>query len=408
MHQPGRASAVTPSARVAAAIQVLDRILAQDPPEVALTRWARGSRYAGSGDRAAVRDLAFDALRCRRSFAALSGAPGDAATGRDLMIGRAVAGGVNADALFTGSGHAPAALSGGERARIATAPRSDELPQTVRLDCPDWLAAPLHAALGPAFESSLSAQRQRAAVTLRVNAARLTLAEAVRRMAADGVETSPHPLAETALIVISGASRIRSSAAYLDGSVELQDAASQAAAALVPVRDGDRVLDYCAGGGGKTLALAARVPSARFHAHDTDPARMRDLPPRALRAGCQVTVLDGPATVAQAPFDLVVVDAPCSGSGTWARNPQAKWDLTPERLTALCALQSAILSEAAPLVRPGGLLAYMTCSMLNAENADRIGECLNNRPGWTETLRQRFTPDQGGDGFFVCILRRGD
>ncbi len=281
-----------------------------------------------------------------------------------------------------------------------------DLPLPVRLDCPDWLVAPLQASLGDRFAPALAAQRQRAPVTLRVNAARLTRTEAARRIEADSVGITPHPLAGTALTVTSGASRIRSSAAYLDGSVELQDAASQAAANLIPLAAGDRVLDYCAGGGGKTLALAARMPKARFYAHDADPARMSDLPPRAGRAGCRVTLLDGPGTIAEAPFDLVVVDAPCSGSGTWARNPQAKWDMTPARLTALCALQDAILTEAAPLVRPGGTLAYMTCSMLNAENADRIDDFLTHRPDWAETLRQRFTPDQGGDGFFVSILCR--
>jgi 16S rRNA (cytosine967-C5)-methyltransferase len=395
---------VTPSARVAAAIQILDRILAQDPPEAALTGWARGSRYAGSGDRAAVRDLVFDALRCRRSFAALAGAAENAPTGRDLLIGRTLAEGIAPDMLFTGEGHAPAALSEAELARIAVAPGLTDLPLPVWLDCPDWLVPPLQASLGDIFAPALAAQRHRAKVTLRVNAAHLTRTEAARRMEVDGVQTAPHPLADTALTVTAGASRIRASAPYLDGSVELQDAASQAAAALVPVQAGDRVLDYCAGGGGKTLALAARVPSARFFAHDTDPARMRDLPPRAERAGCRVTLLDTPAARAQGPFDLVVVDAPCSGSGTWARNPQAKWDLTPDRLTALCALQSSILTEAAALIRPGGALAYMTCSMLNAENAERVDDLLTHRPDWTEDLHQRFTPDQGGDGFFVSIL----
>lgn len=397
---------MTPAARVAAAIEVLDRVLAQDPPEVALTRWARGSRYAGSGDRAAVRDLVFDALRCRRSYAALAGAPDEAQTGRDLMLGRVLAWADDPDAVFSGQGHAPAALSEAERSRTAGAPRYDDLPPAIRLDCPDWLAAPLQSSLGPAFAPSLSAQRRRAPVTLRVNAARLARDDAAAFLSDEGIGTVPHPLSDTALTVTSGAPRIKTSAAYLDGLVELQDAASQAAAALVPIRDGDRVLDYCAGGGGKTLALAARVPRARFFAHDADAARMRDLPPRARRAGCQVTLLDGPATVRQAPFDLVVVDAPCSGSGTWARNPQAKWDLTPDRLTMLCALQSTILSDAAPLVRPGGSLAYMTCSMLTAENADRIADFLSRRPDWTEALCRRFTPDQGGDGFFVSILRR--
>jgi len=169
---------------------------------------------------------------------------------------------------------------------------------------------------------------------------------------------------------------------------------------VTPV-DGMRVLDHCAGGGGKTLAMAARAHLSLF-AHDASPARMRDLPVRASRAGAKVTVTDHPEK--QAPFDLVLADAPCSGSGSWRRDPQGKWALTPERLAQIGAVQDQILDRMAPMVRRGGTLAYATCSLLRAENEDRIAAFLDRQQGWRLLQSQRYTPLSGGDGFFLALL----
>jgi 16S rRNA (cytosine967-C5)-methyltransferase len=401
-------TAVTPAARVAAAAAVLDRIADGAAAEKALTNWARGSRFAGSGDRAAVRDLVFGALRRRRSLAARAGAAdvatGNAVTGRQLMLGACLADGVDPAAVFTGQGHAPAPLSAGERAALDAATPEAGWPEAVALDCPDWILPQLCAALGPDTARVLRAMQARAPVCLRVNIARVTRDAAALVLAADNIRTAPHPLADTALTVTEGAARLRLAAAYLDGRVELQDAASQAATAAIPLHPGDRVLDYCAGGGGKTLALAARQPAAIYHAHDADPARMADLPPRAARAGVAVTCLDAAAAARGAPYDLVVVDAPCSGSGTWARTPDAKWRLSPGRLADLIALQARILDAAAALVRPGGRLAYMTCSLLADENEAQIDVFRSARPGWAILSQTRFTPLQGGDGFHMTCL----
>ena len=385
---------MTPGARVAAAIEVLDLWLGGMPAERALTNWGRGNRYAGSGDRAAVRDLVFDAIRCRRSFAALGGAE----TGRGLMLGALRAAGTDPDTQFTGAGHAPPPLTEAER----TAPPAP-LDPLVRFDCPDWLAPDLRAALGETFEPVMALMRQRAPVFLRVNAARATPGDAAARLAEEGVETAPHPLSTTALEVTGGARRVKGSAAFREGLVELQDAASQAVVdALLPLPHGTRVLDYCAGGGGKALALAAT--GADVLAHDADARRMSDLPERALRAGATVRVLM-PGTAAEAgPFDLVLVDAPCSGSGAWRRQPEAKWRLDAARLAALAETQAAILDAAAELNRPGGRLVYVTCSLLEAENEGQVAAFLARRPGWRVAAERRLSPLEGGDGFYVAIL----
>ena len=384
---------MTPGARLSAAIAVLDRWLGGSPAEQALTNWGRASRYAGSGDRAAVRDLVFDAIRCRDSFARRGGAM----TGRGLVLGGLRENGADPGPLFSGEGHAPAPLTPAEAADPGPAPEG------AALDCPDWLAPVLRDSLGADFGPVMQALRSRAPVFLRVNTARCDLAAAQAMLAAEGIATQPHPLAKTALQVTENARKIQNAQAYLMGAVELQDVASQAVALRCPMQAGDRVLDLCAGGGGKALALAARAPVTLF-AHDADPARLRDLPDRAARAGAAVTITDRPE--AQAPFDLVLADAPCSGSGSWRRAPEAKWRLTPARLQALVGIQAAILDRAAGLVGPGGHLAYATCSLLAAENAGQIAAFRARHPGWNVTGEMRLTPLDGGDGFYLAILTR--
>jgi len=387
---------MTPAARLSAAIVVLDLVLTGMPAGQALTNWGRASRFAGSGDRAAVRDTVFAALRCRRSFAALGGGE----TGRGLVLGGLRAAGVDPATLFTGDGHAPAPLTEAEAQNAAP------LEELVALDCPDWLAPALKHSLGADFAPVMRLLRHRAPVFLRVNRARLTRDEAQARLAAEGIATLPHGLAPDALEVTGNARRISGSAAYRDGSVELQDVASQAVAQAVPLAAGARVLDYCAGGGGKTLAMGARLP-LRLFAHDAEPGRMRDLPQRAERAGISVQLLDGAAVARAAPFDLVLADAPCSGSGSWRRDPEGKWRLTEARLAQVCTLQAQILDQCADLVAFGGRLAYATCSLLEAENRTQITRFLRRNPGWKPESELCLTPLQGGDGFYLAVLARG-
>lgn len=380
-----------PAARISAAIEVLDRSLGGTGLESALTAWGRANRFAGSGDRAAIRDLVFDGWRCRRSFAALGGGN----TGRGLMLGRARAAGEDTDALFTGIGHAPSQVTAQDAPHSAS--------RNEMLDCPDWLAPDLKHSLKANFEPVMLAMRHRAPVFLRVNLARITRADAAALLAKDGVETASHALAASSLELLAPSRKIFTSEAYLDGLVEMQDAASQAVVETLPLIPGWRVLDFCAGGGGKSLALAARAPITLW-AHDVDAARMRDLPTRAARAGAKLALLSDPAL--HAPYDLVLADAPCSGSGSWRRDPQGKWALTKERLGELKRIQAQILDQIVPLVAQGGLLAYATCSLLAQENDDQIAAFLERSPGWDLLLDHQFTPLDGGDGFFLAILTR--
>lgn len=380
---------MTPAARLSAAIAVLDRVLDGEPAEKALTNWGRASRFAGSGDRAAVRDLVFEALRRRNSLAAR----GCGLTGRGLILGLARATGQ--EALFTGEGHAPVVPGAGEAGREPDAEES--------LDLPGWLLPALRESLGSDLEPVAEALRSRAPVFLRVNPGKTDVASAVAALAEEGIMVRSHPLATTALEVVENARRVQTSDAYLSGLVELQDASSQAVVEALPLAEGMKVLDHCAGGGGKTLAMAARC-GLRLFAHDAAPKRMTDLPERARRAGVSVTLTEKPEVTA--PYDLVLVDAPCSGSGSWRRDPEGKWRLTPERLQTLVDVQASILDRTANMVRPGGWLAYVTCSLLAAENQQQIAEFLSRHPGWSQEQAASLSPLSGGDGFFLALLKR--
>lgn len=377
---------MTPAARINAAIGLLDDILDGRPAEQALLRWSRASRYAGSGDRAAVRDLVYDALRRRNSLAALGGK----LSGRGLMIGLCRENGQNPDELFTGATYAPAQLS--EEERAAGGGHAEDLP--------GWILPLWHQSLGVDAAEITKAMGARAPVWLRINPLRGNSAEAVAMLAEDGIKAEESRDLPGALRVLSGERRINGNRAYRDGLVELQDLSPQLACAELPLSKGDRVLDYCAGGGGKALALAGRQPGLRVFAHDADPARMADLPARAERAGARIEQVLQPKDV----FDLVLTDVPCSGSGTWRRTPDAKWRLTETMLQRLIETQAEILDEAAGIVAPGGHLAYMTCSLLQLENSGVIDAFLAKNSQFRLVSRRQWTPLSASDGFFLALM----
>lgn len=383
-----------PAARVQASIEILDDILAGAPVEKALTGWARRSRFAGSKDRAAVRDHVFEALRCKRSFSALGGS----STGRGLMIGSIRATGGAPEALFTGERFAPEPITSADTLRAFNS-------DAEKYDIPEWLWPRFQNSLGDQAVAAAQVLQSRAPVHLRANLAKTDRTGAIAALHTEGISAEVHPACETALEVTEGARKIAQSRAYADGLVELQDAASQAVVAALELKPGLRVLDFCAGGGGKALALAAHSGVEVF-AHDVNSGRMRDLPARAKRAGVQVTCLQPDEVGQQAPFDIVLTDAPCSGSGSWRRAPAGKWALSEEGLRALNVLQFDILKSAAPLVGPKGTLAYATCSMLDDENGNIVDAYLKANSDWIESFRKSWLVTHGVDGFFSAHLTR--
>jgi len=385
---------MTPGARVAAAIAVLDEYLGGVAAEKALTNWGRRSRFAGSKDRAAVRDLVFDALRRRRSCGSFS----DATSTRLWLAAVLKSQGLNPAELFDGQGHAPDVLSEGEVSGLADLPTGDP-------DLPNWVFAELQDTHGADKAQDIATVLQtRAPITLRVNLRQGAVDQAIASLAADGVDCMAAADVDTVLHVMSNPRRVQSSAAFQAGLVEIQDAHSQAITALVPVDAGQRVLDYCAGGGGKTLALAARA-DAQWFAHDADPKRLDALDVRAKRAGVRVTKLTTDGTVSQAPFDVVVCDVPCSGSGAWRRSPAARWATSPADVDAYVTVQQQIVEQALALVKPGGVFAYFTCSVFARENQMQRDWMLQQHPGLDILSDTSFLPSAVGDGFYALIAR---
>ncbi len=391
---------MTPAARLSAAIEILDQIVAEAPAERVLTRWGRDNRFAGSKDRAAIRDLVYDTMRRRRSALCCSGA--DHETGRALVVGLLLQTDPAALDLFTGEGHDPAPLTETERAAFRTL---DYAPAPIAGDYPDFLHDELLRSLGDALPGVTEVLKDRAPVDLRVNSLKATVATALAALTADGIEAEPVPQVPGALRVIGNPRRVNGGRAFRGGLVELQDAASQAVAALARVRPGEAVLDLCAGGGGKTLALAAAMAGkGRLVAFDANPRRMRDLPARAGRAGATIRIAADRDVEGQGPYDLVMVDAPCSGSGAWRRDPAQKWNLRPDDLGRLAEVQNQVLERALSVARPGGRIAYATCSLLACENEDRVAAFLARHPGCAKGTEQRWMPGAPGDGFYFCEI----
>lgn len=385
---------MTPGARAAAAIEVIDRIAEGTPAEKALLAWARGARYAGSKDRAAVRDFVFDVLRRWRSTAVRGGAE----SGRARLLGLLREQGLAPEELFTGDGYAPSPLSPEEQA-------SGEMPDgAAALDLPEWLWPAWERSLGEGAQEAARLLRERAPVFLRLNSRKTSKNQAIESLSSSGVLTEPVANSESALRVVEGARRIQASAAYQQGLVELQDASSQVAIASIKHDNPLKIIDYCAGGGGKSLALAARY-NRSIAAYDAAPDRMRDLPTRAKRAGAVIDILKNLNNIDG--YDLVLTDVPCSGSGTWRRAPDGKWRLTPAQFEALLVTQAQILREAARCVAPSGRLVYMTCSVLDLENERQIADFLASHRGWRKVQQRRWPISGDGDGFYMAELARG-
>lgn len=389
-----------PAARFGTAIELLDVIISGSPVEKTLTGWARTNRYAGSKDRAAVRDIVFTALRNKRSFAWLGGNE----TARGIVLGMLVSDGTDPASVFSDEGYAPSPLA--EEELSAVRPNLDEASQSVRLNYPDFLQPDLEASLAGRFEDALTSMHRRAPIDLRVNTLKCSKAAALEALEAEGVRAIELPECATTLRVTEGGRTIASRETYKEGLVELQDVASQMAAVFAEAKPGMTVLDYCAGGGGKTLALASGMQGqGRLVAHDVNPNRMKDIANRAARASAQIEIAEnGPPSELLESCDLVFVDAPCSGSGAWRRNPNEKWRLTTERLKNFNIAQMDALSTGLKYVRPGGRLVYATCSMFISENRQIVDAVLSTMPHAKLETEHVLYPDDPGDGFYFADI----
>ena len=435
-----------PSGRVAAAIAILEDFERRRVPmKTAIADWARNARYAGAKDRAWISGLCLDVLRKRRSLSALIG--DDAPRAATLAALRTMWG-KSADeiaALAADEPHGPGALSPAELEALslpAKAGVKDAL--SVLADFPDWLQPSVERAFGESAAEEMQAFSARADVDLRLNTLQASAEKALDAL--EAVNAVRHPFVKTAARIAAPDATDRTPAvtiipAFNKGWVEVQDLGSQIAALAAGDVKGAQVLDLCAGGGGKTLALAALMENkGQLYAYDNDARRLQPLYERARRAGVRNLQIVNPVTDKAAlealagKMDVVFVDAPCTGSGTWRRHPDTKWRLTPDQLQRRLTEQASVLKDAARFAKPNGRIVYVTCSFLMEENEDRLAAFMTAEPGFkqwrvldeiaktgamtdeglaalqkseTSEGALRLTPLRvGSDGFFMAVLGR--
>lgn len=425
---------MTPAARIAASIEILSEIARGDAPaDAVLADWFRGHRFAGSGDRRAIRDAVYRDLRRGALLRwAVAEAGGDADSPRartlaELALDRPD----DIDTLFNGAGYGPPVLDIEERTLVSGVTGLDlaSAPPWCAANCPEALFSLFAAQWGPETDSELAALNGTAPVDLRINRLRATREAARERLMADGYESDPTPYSAEGL---RGTQRgnFDQLGAFREGLVEPQDESSQLVARLVDARPEQRVIDYCAGAGGKALALAAAADNrAEVVACDVSAARLARVAPRAGRLGVEnlrtlPVPADGPPAELHAWADRVLVDAPCSGTGTWRRSPDLRWRTTTDAIAAYASTQDDLLDRAAVAVKPGGRLVYAVCSVLDSEGHERIAAFLDRNDGFRRLVVAQVLGDEltaglgcadelvltparhGTDGMYAAILER--
>jgi 16S rRNA (cytosine967-C5)-methyltransferase len=419
--------------RLAAAIEVLTDVETRKRPvSEALKAWGLNNRFAGAGDRAAIGNLVYDALRRRASNAFAMGSDSP----RALILGVALREwGETAQSLnaaFATDTHGPAPLTDEEAALadLATAP------DLIRADFPEWLAPSLERAFGLDWVAEGEALGGRPSLDLRANALKATPEKVMRSLARfnpQATAIAPFGITMPAGPRDARTPNVTTDEGYLKGWFEVQDQGSQIMSALAGAREGEQVLDLCAGAGGKTLALAATMGnSGQIFAYDADRNRLAPIYDRLKRNGVRNAQVRAPHPGALddlvGKMDRVVIDAPCTGTGTWRRRPDTKWKLTPELLAQRQGEQAALLDEAVHYLKPGGTLVYITCSILPEENDDQIVALKQRQPrlatidiaqAWRQALITDIpaglttpaggiclTPRRTGtDGFYLHLLR---
>jgi 16S rRNA (cytosine967-C5)-methyltransferase len=434
---------MTPGARLQVAIELLDRILESEAPaDAVIAAYLRERRYIGAGDRREVIERTYAALRRRAALGWWIGRSGTGveASGRTLIVAAlSLIEHWSADRIagsFDGGRYRPEPLSKPERL-LAQALDGEKIehpdqPRSVRFEYPEWLEPNLLDAFGPRLEEEMSALMAEAPLDLRVNLLKATRPQARAALMQAGLEPVETPLSPWGLRLRNRVA-LGQNDAFQAGLIEVQDEGSQLIALLTDAQPGMRVCDFCAGAGGKTLALAAAMGNkGHMTACDVLPGRLDRSAVRLKRAGVhnvERVQLDNErdpwVKKHKARFERVLVDAPCTGIGTWRRNPDAKWRITPARLAELVQLQARILDSAARLVKPGGRLVYATCSLLPEENENQIRSFLGSHPDFapmpiteiwssqlsvpvpTSAASLTLTPaSHGTDGFFLAVLER--
>lgn len=423
---------MTPAARIKAVIDVLEKIASSRiPMDATIGDYMRHRKYIGSKDRADIVERVYNIVRAHARIGWHLQRAGAPDTPRMRVIAW-LALGENKSApareeLFDGSQYGPEKISDEER-KFPFSGTLDhpDMPAAVRVECPPEHEQTLRDYFGDGFEAEMEAMLPSATLDLRVNVRAMTRDEALASLKKDGVDTDVTPYSPWGLRA-RGKAFLSKTKAFVKGHVEIQDEGSQLIAHVCGAQPGMQVMDYCAGGGGKTLALAAAMNcKGRIVAMDNEPARLEKGRQRFRRAGVSDIIEVRPLTDEKnrkwlkrqkGTFDVVLVDAPCGSSGTWRRNPDLRWRQYGPSVAELIPVQEEILNKVAKCVKPGGKLVYATCSLLPAENERQVEKFLAAHPDFTLSPSEntphddkgymRLTPRRHGtDGFFAAVLLR--
>ncbi|MEH6405095.1 MAG: RsmB/NOP family class I SAM-dependent RNA methyltransferase [Sneathiella sp.] len=431
---------MTPSARLSSVIELLDKIMSEaGPAEHEVRAYFRARRYAGSKDRRWITEFLYVIFRRLGEIDWIVEQLALEQTNRSRALCAMVfVEKISTEQLQEGYFQGPHAVPTLDEAEIEALGKLDALdvsamPDHSKENFPEWIASILSAQFGKTAPTVMRAYQERAPLTLRVNSLKAEREEVLRILTEDDIEAVPTKLSPHG-IILKGQVNIASHQVMQLGLVEIQDEAAQISSLLTCATSGMQVVDYCAGSGGKSLAIAAEMDnSGEIYAFDVSLRRMKDLSARRRRANAiiiQANVMSDEKSLDEAvdrlkgQMDRVFVDVPCSGSGTWRRQPDQKWTFSEEKLENLVTLQKQILGKAARLVAPGGRLVYATCSIFDAENTNQVTEFLDKNPEfslipvsqiWGEAglagkrseEMLKLSPDEfGTDGFFTAVLCR--
>ena len=394
--------------RANAAIFILDEFLAGQNLNAILSKWTKANRYAGSSDRESIRDIVFDILRVKKTFTFILNKEKQVINGRALVFLYSVYYSLPLNDIFTGQKYGPDKLNNYENEFSEIAKENNERGFEVIDNIPDFLLTEFQRSLGSKFGNVMRLLEKRAPVSIRVNVHKSDVSSILEVLSLEGIEGKKAKKVRNGIEIFGNPRRLTQLQAFKDGYFEVQDLHSQKTIEGLPIKEDTKILDYCAGAGGKILNIASLLKgNGRFFVHDLDKKKLIEADLRAKRAGIKLKRLNAENMEQHHnSFDYILADVPCSGSGTWRRNPQQKWRITSDSLEEILNRQITILNEVKDLIKKNGLLFYITCSLLKIENEEVVDDFLIQNKNFSLSNKENITIDTQGDGFFCAVLQK--
>jgi 16S rRNA (cytosine967-C5)-methyltransferase len=379
-------------------IEILDTYLNEAKIDFVLRKWAIKHRFAGSSDRRKIKDIIFDIIRQKKSCEHVGGG----FSGRNLLIGYLKLKGTELSSVFDNSKFGPEELTIKEQNINVD---FSNLSNIYELDFPSWLIPILRRSLLNEFSNVVKALRNRSHIQLRVNLKKISRLNAMKKLQKNNIECEINELCSTALNVLNGAQHILTSQCFENGFVELQDAGSQLVSKLIEINYNDKVLDMCAGAGGKSLSISCGAElDATYFAWDINFDRMKDIDARSKRAGVKIEKVIKLSS--KSFYNKIIIDAPCSGSGSWRRDPEGKWRLDEDILDNYVKTQRELILKGLKLLAPRGQILYITCSILDIENGKLIDDLISSVLSLRLVKSISLVPSSKSDGFYGAVLEK--